>query len=178
MSGNILAVRYSWQKPSSLPDPGRFFEAVMTADAEHPHGRRGMWMSRCWKYGREHGADGMLCLDGDTAVDPVDVAVMCHAIDEDDKAVHTTPVRLFPPYGDWTWAHGRDSYTQECVTEGINLFGFAFTYLPGPLLNTCVAVGLESQVFPEVNKFVSRIARQSGCRVNLVPMSPTHLNWS
>lgn len=178
MSGNIASVRFSWQKPSVLPDPGRFFEVVMTGSPEYPHGRRGMWMSRCWEYAREHGADGMLCLDGDTAVDPVDVAVMGSAIDEDDKAVHTTPVRLYPPYGDWFWAHGHDEYTQECVTEGINLFGFAFTYLPGGLLDACTEAGLEEWIFPLVNKRVSSVARKLRLRVNLVPMSPTHLNWS
>jgi hypothetical protein len=178
MSTNVMSVRFSWLTPSALPDPGHFFEVVMTAEPEYPHGRRGMWMSRCWDYGRANGADGLLCLDGDTAVDPVDVAVMCAAIEEDAESVHTAPVRLYPPYGEWIWAHGRDYYTQECVTEGINLFGFAFTWLPGSLLDDCVDAGLEGWRFPLVNKKVSGVAREASYRVSLVPeVWPAHLNW-
>jgi hypothetical protein len=174
----VMSVRFSWQTPSALPDPGHFFEVVMTGDAEHPHGRRGMWMSRCWDYAQAHEADGLLCLDGDTAVDPVDVAVMCEAIENDDVSVHTTPVRLYPPYDEWHWAHGRNHYTQECVIKGINLFGFAFTWLPGSLLNACVDAGLENWVFPMVNKNVSAIAQEKRYKVNLVPnVWPVHVHW-
>lgn len=175
----VYAVRFSWQTPSALPSPGRFFEVVMTADAEHPHGQRGMWMSRCWDFAQTQGAEGMLCLDGDTAVEPADVAAMGQDIENDPDAVHTTPVRLYPPGKTWEWAHGRDYYSQRRVTQGINLFGFAFTYLPGSLLNACVDAGMEEWVFPLVNKNLCAVAQKQRCRVHLVDcVFPTHLHWS
>jgi hypothetical protein len=174
----VFAVRFSWQTPTSLPRPGAFFEVTMGADAEHPHGRRGLWMARCWDYALGMGASGLLCLDGDTAVDLVDVAAMGVAIEDDPDAVHVAPVRLYPPGEGWVWAHGRDRYTQVLVAEGINLFGFAFTYLPGGLLDACVEAGLAGWEFPLVNKRVSAVAEKLGCRVRLVGgVFPVHLNW-
>jgi hypothetical protein len=78
----------------------------------------------------------------------------------------------------WSWAHWAKAPTHDLVTEGIEFFSFNYTYLPAALVEAAIKRGLRGKMFPGVDQFVSRVARETRTPVRVVAgASPKHLNY-
>jgi hypothetical protein len=124
---------------------------------------------------------GMLILDGDVAVDPLDTSTMMRAIGANPDIVHTAPVRIWPvstKRGHWVWAHSKGGKSQEDTDEP-NRFSFGFTYLPRALIESCIEAGLRSWTYPHVDLNMSKRAVELGMRITVVRdgCSPKHCNY-
>jgi hypothetical protein len=177
----LLKLRMSWMEKTTLPNPGRFHDCVLQPSPQWPAGQRGLALSRVWELLHGPMTAGMLTLDGDVAVDPLQVSMMARAIAADTDSVHVAPVRLWPRsthVGGWIWGHGRDRYTSRFQREDLHRFTFSFTYLPRNLIEACIMEGLPEWAYPEVDRKVSRVAEAKGFRVNVVTScQPVHLNF-
>lgn len=176
----IICVRMCWQGTAPpLPAPG-FHNLTWYPEPDHPFGRRGLAMLRGWSQLSSPATAGMLCLDGDVAIDPHDRATMFAAIDARPAAVHVGPVRIWPAstkQPGWTWGHGRGQLTRENVPDP-DIFGFSFTYLPRALLESCEQVGMRGWCYPRVDVKVRQRASAIGIKAYTVPgCFPKHLNF-
>lgn len=182
----VFCVRLIWQKPDwEMPvarHPGglvRFHPIVIRPELEHPAGRKGLALKCAWEQ-MSCGADGMLILDSDVAVDPQMIGSMLSAIHAEPEAVHTAPVRIWPVSTmreDWTWAHWKDSPSQQIDYEP-RWFSFCFTWLPGKLVRSAIKDGLQTWHYPHVDSNMSREAGRIGVPVRVVKDCwPVHVHW-
>lgn len=192
---SVISVRFCWSGKKVIPMPvaNRFYEVNIVPEPDFPFGRRGLWIARTWKqlnsspmtYGQEsYIADGMLCVDGDVALDPWDYDVMIDAIADDPESVHVAPIKLWPVStraDSWVWAHGTDRFrsTQPDEDEKIKLFTFGTTYLPKALIEKCINEGLAGWIYPDVDTMVCMTAmKMPGLRINIVyACQPKHMNY-
>lgn len=162
----------------------RFHEVRVRPEPEYPAGRKGLALKGAWvQLGRKAGADGMLVLDGDVAIDPGHVRAMFAAIAGRPEIVHTAPVKLWPvstSRPDWHWAHWEDHPSQD-IDGKANYFSFCFTYLPAQLLEACINArpkGLADWTYPNVDASVSAQARRMGLGAWVVrDCYPVHVHW-
>jgi hypothetical protein len=179
----IVNVRLDWNHTAiPLRIGAKFFTVEICPQPEYPFGRKGLALARIWEQVGSGRADGMLILDGDVAIDPLDYGHMLDAIETRPDSVHTAPVMLWPVSTHldvWVWGHGRAGrYSQEYTDDDLDMFTFCFTYLPGKLLETCLQDGLDSWVYPHVDANVCARAQQIGTPVHLVrDARPKHLNY-
>ena len=143
-------------------------------------GGRGLAMAGAWNQ-LGGGCEGMLCLDGDVAIDPIDHDAMFDAIDVEPTAVHIAPVKLWPVsthLDGWVWGHGVNSRFSAKDPSRPDCFTFCYTYLPRRLIESCIKAGLEEWMYPGVDKHVSRVAREIGISIRVVrSCQPKHLNY-
>ena len=147
-----------------------------------PFGRKGLALAAAWKQLARPDTAGMLLLDGDVVIDPHDVMMMLLAIHKDPDAVHIGPAKLWPvTMGDapgWVWGHCRNAEWSQVMTEDPDFFAFNFTYVPRAVIELAVRKNLRDKQFPEVDRFVSRMARESGTRMSVVPdCHPKHMHF-
>jgi hypothetical protein len=179
----ILLVRVVWNHEAiPLRISRRFFTLDFGPEPEFPFGRKGLAIARAWQQLAAPDVTGMLILDGDVAIDPVDLAVMMAAIHAEPDAIHTAPVRLWPVstrLERWVWGHGRGGrHSQEDPDEDLDAFTFCFTYLPRELIEHCTGHGMESWMFPHVDKQVCLAAAELDLPVRLVRgAQPKHTNY-
>jgi hypothetical protein len=142
-----------------------------------PFGRKGLALAGAWHQLAGPLTAGLLILDGDVAVDLVDVGVMFLAIEADPDAVLVAPVRLWPTstgLDSWVWGHGRGSFSQADPDDP-DLFSFGFTYLPRKVVE---GTGLGELTYPMVDQAVAAAARDMGVPVRVVrDCTPKHLNF-
>jgi hypothetical protein len=169
---SILCVRLNWNHTAiPLPIASRFYTLHVAPEPEYPFGRKGLGLARAWQQLAAPDAAGMLLLDGDVAIDPLDYDAMLAAVDKRPGIVHTGQVRLWPVstrLDAWVWGHGRDGYSQRGGTAGLNTFTFCFTYLPRALVEHCIGQGMEEWQYPHVDKNTYEAARELGLAVSLV----------
>jgi hypothetical protein len=162
-----VRVRVCWngtQIPFRLP---QFHDVHVLPEPGFPFGRKGLALAGAWRQLNADIATGMLVLDGDVAVDLIDLTAMVDAIRKEPEAVHVAPARLwkvsFAPARDWVWAHWADGEepSQLLAREDIRRFSFCFTYLPRLLIERCIKAGMEKWTFPLVDRHVSLTAWES-----------------
>lgn len=180
----IVCVRMNWNHTAmALPIASKFFTLEVNPEPAHPFGRKGLALAGAWNQLAGPNIAGMLILDGDVAIDPLDHQHMLKAIDaEPHNVVHTAPVLLWPAsthLNTWVWGHGPNSrYSQEDTDEGLDMFTFCYTYLPRRLMQSCLDNGLTEWAYPGVDKKFCNQARAINMPVRIVrDARPKHLNY-
>jgi hypothetical protein len=191
MSLPFLFLRVIWE-PHHIQFPLRIAganikELRITPEPNHPFGRKGLALERAWEQIAPPSCLGMLILDGDVVIDPQDFILMAGAIGREPSAVHVGAARIWSAskpelataaLDGWSWAHWAKAPTHDLVTEGIEFFSFNYTYLPAALVEAAIKRGLRGKMFPGVDAFVSRVARETRTPVRVVAgASPKHLNY-
>lgn len=182
MAETVILIRLNWDR-TALPGlcPPGFYTTHVTPTSEYPRGRKGLVLVNSWRALSDKDMAGMVILDGDVAIDPVDVGAMLAAIEREPGAVHVAPVRLWPvstKAAGWVWGHGRDNTFTQRDVEHPDSFGFGFTYLPRDLICAAIKAGLPKWCYPGVDGKVGGIARENGIPVRVVRgASPKHLNF-
>lgn len=189
----VACVRVIWDRKAFDMPPVRYLDSAkvprvlrfhplhVVPEVEYPAGRKGLALAGAWRYfGIKGGADGLLILDGDVAIDPVMAEKMLNAIGREPGSVHTAPVRLWPVSTgrpDWVWAHWEKEASQE-IDLNPRYFSFNFTWLPRKLIEGCLTDGLERWTFPNCDACVSAMARKMKMPVRVVTeIEPLHLHW-
>jgi hypothetical protein len=177
--------RVNWDRtapPFHMPGAVRWFDLHVGPEPGHPFGRRGAAIAGAWRQLGNRGDAGMLLLDGDVAIDPLDLAAMGDAIPQTPRMVLVGPVRLWPASTmrpDWVWGHWKagPGPGQEMVTRP-DRFGFGFTYLPRALIERAIRAGLEEWTFPNVDMKMADAARAGRIRARVVEgCHPKHLHY-
>jgi len=176
----VVLVRVCWDRQPMPRCPAGFFTVHVNPVSGHPFGRKGLQLAAAWDILKTPDAAGMVILDGDVAIDPQDLAHMLAAIEGEPGAVHVAPVRLWPASTKlerWVWGHGKGRFSRDDPDDP-DRFGFSFTYLPRRLIAAVVTAGLRSQEYPQVDGFVSGVARRRSVPVRVVRGAhPCHLNY-
>jgi hypothetical protein len=177
---DLVSVRLDWDRTAiPLRLPG-FHVIHLAPEPSHPFGRKGLALAGAWRQLAQNSPDGMLILDGDVAIDLLDLAAMRAAIHVEPSAVHTAPVRLWPAsmHGDsWVWSHWTGQPSQDDQPAPVR-FSFCFTYIPARLIDSAVKAGLESWSFPHVDRLLSLHAKKTGIPVRIVAgCTPKHLHF-
>jgi hypothetical protein len=156
-------------------------ELRIEPETAHPFGRKGLAIAAAWKQMATEETAGVLFLDGDVAIDPWDYTVMLNAIATAPKHVHIAPVKLWPVSlgGDsWTWSHCKDGMFSQVLEMEPDFFSFNFTYVPRAAIEKAIQRGLATKQYPEVDRHVSRAARELGVPMNVHPLcQPKHLHY-
>lgn len=180
---SFLYLHIAW-RGEVLKDFPSFRKVDIIPTNEHPLGRKGYTLTQCWKTMKESHTKGMLILDGDVAIDPVDFALMYNAMRADNDAIHIGPSRIWPKstgHPDWIWAHRKFGTTYKDWKEfrtDVDTASFCFTYIPARVINACISSGMEKWIYPEVDKSVFEIARKLEIRYNVVEgCYPKHMNF-
>jgi hypothetical protein len=190
---SFLFLRVIWE-PHHIQFPLRIAganikELRITPEPNHPFGRKGLALERAWEQIAPPNCLGMLILDGDVVIDPQDFILMAGAIGREPGAVHVGAARIWSAskpelavreLSGWSWAHwGEDGPTHEMIPEEqIKFFTFNFTYLPASLVEASIKRGLKGRMFPGVDTFVSKTAREMRTPIRVVAgASPKHLNY-
>jgi len=149
---------------------------------EYPFGEKGKTLAGAWKQlDHDNTMDGMLILDGDVAIEPVDLANMFAAIHGHDKMVVVAPARIWPTSTkrkEWSWAHWTKQPSQVMETENVRWFSFNFTYLPKKVIEQALNDGLRTWMYPRVDKRVADSAFKAGVPVYVAQnVSTKHLHF-
>lgn len=176
----IVCIRVDFDRKFIPLNLERYHSVHVMPEPEYPVGRRGLVMASAWKQ-LSAGADGMLCLDGDVVIDPIDHAAMFAAIDKESTAVHVAPVKLWPistHLDGWVWGHGQDGRFTTKDPARPDIFTFCYTYLPRQLIEACIKSGMEEWYYPGVDKQVSRVCHETGVSIRVVwGAQPKHCNF-
>lgn len=169
---DIVCVRSVWNH-TGLPAPRlpgvRLHELHYGPEPGYPFGRRGLALATAWQQ-LGAGADGMLVLDADVAIDPCDMAAMLKAVRERPEDIHVAPVKLWPAStmrDGWVWGHDPPGAPTRWT--------FSFTYLPKALLE---GRNLRGWTFPAVDTRLAEQAVRMGIPVRVVAdCHPKHMHY-
>jgi len=157
-------------------------ELHIAPEPAHPFGRKGLALASAWKQLATDAMAGMLLLDGDVMIDPHDYMMMLGAIHTEPAAVHIGPSRLWPASKNdlqgWAWGHAKlGVFSQELEMEP-DFFAFNFTYLPRRVVELAIGKGLKTWQFPDVDRSVSRVAREAKIPMRVVKdCFPKHAHY-
>ena len=180
----LVFVRVNWNN-TAFPGfgmPGtRWFDLHLVPEPGYPYGRKGLALEGAWRQLGGAGKCGMLVLDGDVAIDPLDYAAMGEAIALEPEVIHVGPIRLWPASTmkeSWTWGHWcGDERGQDYCPEP-DRWTFGFTYLPARLLELARAAGMRRWTFPDVDTRMAAVARQNSLVARPVAgCHPKHLHY-
>ena len=184
---SVICIRLDWDR-TAVPLPrtlgGRWHAVHVAPEPGWPAGRRGLALASAWEQYRAPGATGLLMLDGDVVIDPVDYREMQQSIASRPEWVWVAPIRLWPAstgLDGWVWGHwagGPQNRSQQLTYDGIKWWGLGFTYLPRALITGAMDAGLRKWVFPHVDTKLNQQAQAMGTEVGIVPTcEPKHLNY-
>jgi len=185
---NFVFCRLIWEKsgppfPFHMPRT-RWHDLYLCPEPGAPFGRKGRAVEGAWKQLAERGTNGLLLMDGDVVIDPLDFAGMLTAIAQAPELVHVAPARLWPAstqQDSWTWAHWADGHGQtQHWTDTPDRFSFNFTYLPRKLIVRAMQhkPPLNTWQFPNVDQRMSQVAKECGIKAKVVPNCwPKHLHY-
>ena len=180
----LVFCRVVWnhQAPEFRMPGTRWFDLHIDPDANHPFGRKGYALDTAWHTLGTKECAGMLLMDADVSIDPLDYASMGEAVNDEPTAVHTAPVRLWPASTQrpsWIWGHWCDDCgrgQQLCLKP--DRFTFSFTYLPRRVLEGAARDGLKSWTFPGVDMHMAASAKRLGIPVRVVAECfPKHMHY-
>jgi hypothetical protein len=181
----FVIVRVNWDRtalPFHMPGAVRWFDLHVGPEPGRPFGRRGLALQAAWEQLGNKGCCGMLVMDGDVQIDPLDLAAMGDAIAARPRTVLIGPVRLWPASTQresWVWGHWRSPHgpTQE-MTPNPNRWSFGFTYLPRRLLEAAARDGLADWSFPNVDVKMSDCATRHRVPARVVEgCHPKHMHY-
>jgi hypothetical protein len=183
MSTRVVFVRVVWDKqavPFRLPGI-RMFDLHVGPEPGYPYGRKGLALLGAWRQLRTEHCTGMVVMDGDVVIDPLDTAVMLETVGRYPDDVWTAPVRLWPASTQresWVWGHwnGQGPSQQPCADP--TFFSFCFTYIPRRVIDQAASMGLDRWTFPGVDRRMSLAARAARVPVRVVDgCTPKHLHY-
>lgn len=180
-----VRVRVRWRGRALDYHPPRFHELDVTPEPGAPFGRKGAQILGAWHQLAGPATAGMLTLDGDVAIDPVDLAAMNHAIATRPGAVHVAPVRnwaISTGRAEWEWAHWPFGTTPGKVLLPPGRFSFGFTYLPRVMFEDWTPRvdhgGWPAWHYPWCDRNASELARRLRLDVRLVnDCHPKHVHY-
>jgi hypothetical protein len=154
----------------------------ISPSADYPFGEKGKVLAGAWKQlDPDNIMDGMLILDGDVAIEPIDLKNMLAAINDHDHMVVVAPARIWPistKRKEWSWAHWGKAPSQVIETENVRWFTFNFTYLPRKVIEQAISDGLYAWTFPGVDKRFSDAAFRAGVPIYVAEdVQPKHLHF-
>jgi hypothetical protein len=179
---SVILIRVDWDRTAIQLGrlPGRWHTLHLGPEPGYPFGRKGLALISAWTQIQMANEAGIVILDGDVAIDPVDYRAMMRAITAEPSAVHVAPARLWPKstqWAGWTWAHHRGEPSQEDCADP-TVFSFCFTYLPRRLLDACRQAGMAKWAFPVCDSKVTEVAVRMKIPVRVVAgASPKHLHY-
>jgi hypothetical protein len=188
---DLVCLRMIWRGGVVGPTMQPFREARVESEAAWPVGRKGLVIHSMWKQLSKPTSDGMLIMDGDVVIDPVDLTSMLTHVATDINAVWVAPIRLWPRsthLPGWVWGHRKPTpegaTTDEVMTawqEDIDdptWFTFCFTFLPRALVEQCCKDGMRNWIYPHVDQHVHETSTKMGLRVKVVRAGchPRHVN--
>jgi hypothetical protein len=180
---NCLFVRFNWDHTALPYDPSApdatFKDIHLQPTPSFPVGRKGLALISYWEQmQRMRPYLGMLIMDGDVAVDPLDIHIMRIYISESPEAVITAPIRLWYE-GEWFWSHrGAANMLNDMDPDEIHFFSFGFTYLPKSLMEAASDAGIHAESYPYVDEFVSKLAVKMGLEIKLAEgCTPKHMHF-
>lgn len=179
----LVFVRVNWNGTAiRFNMPGtRWFDLAIGPEPGYPFGRKGLALDAAWLQLANAKCCGMVVLDGDIAIDPIDYAAMVAAVDLEPAAVHAAPVRLWPASTQresWVWGHWCGDGPSQDYCSAPDRFTFGFTFLPRVLLERARAAGLRKWTFPGVDLKMAQVAKHNGIPVRMVPdCHPKHLHY-
>lgn len=182
MIGDPLRLRVIWNNAVPATPFMGFRDLHVMPEPEFPFGRKGLMFCRAWEeLGPSNGANGMLILDGDVAIDPHDSRAMHQALYAYPECVWVAPVRLWPISHlgrEWTWGHGKHGqFTQEDIDDP-DMFSFSFTFLPAALCEALDESGAKHWTYPQVDLQTWELATSLGIKVRVVrDCQPKHMHW-
>lgn len=181
---NALFVRFNWEHTANLPLPrlnGVTFKDLHLHGTEaHPTGRKGLALASYWHQMNNKAINyrGMLTVDGDVAIDPLDLRTMLGNISIIPETVWTAPLRLWYE-GSWYWSHRGESgeLTNAPILE-LKAFSFGFTWLPAFLIELSINEGLANWCYPYVDESMSFVAVDHGIDIRLAEgCEPKHMHF-
>lgn len=180
-----VRVRVRWKGRGLDYRPPRFHDLDIHPEPGAPFGRKGAQMLGAWQQLAGPAVTGMLVLDGDVAIDPVDLAAMNHAVAAEPAAVHVAPVRNWQAStgrGEWEWAHWPFGTEPGTELRQPGRFSFGFTYLPRAMFEDWRAHadrgGWPEWHYPWCDRNASELARRLKLRVMLVNgCHPKHVHF-
>jgi hypothetical protein len=157
-------------------------ELHVAPETSAPFGRKGLALASAWTQLVEDDMSGLLILDGDVVIDPFDYHIMYTAIEKEPDAVHIAPVKLWPAsksdINGWAWGHCKNNHFTSVMTLDPDFFAFNFTYVPRRVVELAIKAGLKNWQYPQVDRMMSRTARQAGVPMRVVEAcQPKHLNY-
>lgn len=176
-------VRLNWNDTAlKIPTPGKFHNLLIAPTLDNPFGEKGRVIAGAWKQlNPDNKMDGMLILDGDVAIEPIDLTNMFRAIHNHDQMVVVAPARIWPKSTQkkvWTWAHWSKEPSQTMETENIRWFSFNFTYFPKKVIEQAIGDGLVNWKFPRCDMRMSDAAFHAGVKVFVAEdVYPKHMNY-
>jgi hypothetical protein len=192
---SVVHARIRWQGKECGPTPSNFRAFDVMPTAEHPFGQKGLLLTRIWQVSARVQSSGMLILDADCAIDPLDYSAMIISATTEPDVVWTAPVRLWPAstaYHYWVWGH-REVLTDrdpplsneearkiwQSDIDDPTMFTFNFTYLPRRLIEACIRSDMATWVFPHVDEYTWQEAREAKIPVRVVRRgcAPKHLHY-
>lgn len=183
-TAETVRVRVRWKGRGLDYHPPRFHELDVHPESGAPFGRKGRQLLGAWLQLSGPSTAGMLLLDGDVAIDLLDLAAMNHAIAEAPKSVHVAPVRNWSASTgrpDWEWGHwpfGAGPSSGD-TPPAPGRFSFGFTYLPRLMFDKGRGQsGWDSWHYPWCDRNASELALRLGLDVRLVNgCHPKHLHY-
>jgi hypothetical protein len=177
----MLSIRLIWNRQVVPLNGLGLREVYVDPEPDYPVGQKGHVLASFWECLSDWPRhNGMLIVDGDVVIDPIDLAAMNTSIMSAPEDVHAAPTRLWPistKLSTWIWGHGHDVYG-GASDEPVTRFTFCCTYLPGELIEACIDQGMHDWLYPNVDKKVSQVAAELGFEVHLVEgATPKHLNF-
>jgi hypothetical protein len=180
----VVFVRVNWDHtagPFHMPGT-RWFDLHVGPEPGYPFGRRGLALEGAWRQLGNRECAGMVVMDSDVMIDPLDWASMLEAVGAAPRLVHVAPVRLWPASTQresWVWGHWDrgGGPSQELVTEPTR-WSFGFTYLPRELLTRARQAGMKDWTFPNVDMRMAACARRWNIKAKMVEnCHPKHLHY-
>lgn len=180
----ILCVRLNWNHTAiPLGMSKAFYSLEINPETAYPFGRKGLALTSAWQQLETSDIAGMLLLDGDVAIDPLDHMHMLDAIDHDSTIIHTAPVYLWPVsthVAQWVWGFGQNGrYSQrDYGGENLDTFTFCYTFLPRKLISAAIEAGMAEWQYPKVDKSMCKLSKKLGIAINVVwEADAKHLNY-
>lgn len=141
-------------------------------------------MAERWQALRAMDYPGVIWMDPDIAIDPLDAENMADSIDLEPDSVHVAPHRLWPASTgrqEWVWGHGlwgdNAPVMTQIISTPVEWFAMGFTYTPRRLLNIAFS-HLPFWEYGMVDMGLSRLAREYDIPARLVlDCRPKHLHF-
>lgn len=181
---SFIFLQICWRGLAPYGTPNGFTKVDILPSNKYPLGQKGLTLSECWLQMSDNACQGMLILDADVVIDPVDMEAMWSCMVSDPSAIWLAPARLWPKstgYPSWVWAHrkfgtGMDEW--QASRTDVDTGSFCFTYIPRALIEICMSNGLNRWIYPNVDDNMFRMARQNEIVFRIAKgCAPKHMNY-
>lgn len=181
----IVFTRLNWDRtgaPFRMPG-ARWFDLHYGPEPGAPFGRKGAAIADGWAQLAGGRCAGMLVMDTDVVIDPLDYAAMLGAVSAAPERVHVGPVRLWRASlgcDTWVWGHWAGRGPSQEWTDTPDHWTYGFTYLPRALLEAAnrASPPMREWVFPGVDMKLCSVAKRRRIKAETVrDCHPKHMHY-